>query len=128
MTATRMRLVCKIVGTLGLLDIARHTRVKRFVYNSTSEVYGNGNHHPVAEDIVVVGRDLARSASSAEMEPSGNLALPINLKLRTLELADIRVRRGRSTSGSYYVVGICTFETMFEYPLSALLVSTAVVA
>jgi UDP-glucose 4-epimerase len=37
-------------ATLGLLDIARHTGVKRFVYISTSEVYGMVTTVPVAED------------------------------------------------------------------------------
>jgi UDP-glucose 4-epimerase len=37
-------------ATLGLLDIARHTGVKRFVYISTSEVYGMVTTAPVVED------------------------------------------------------------------------------
>lgn len=38
------------VATLGLLDIARHSGVKRFVYTSTSEVYGLVTTAPVLED------------------------------------------------------------------------------
>jgi len=37
-------------ATLGLLDIARHTKVKRFVYISTSEVYGMVTTVPVSEE------------------------------------------------------------------------------
>jgi len=37
-------------GTLGLLDIARRTNVKRFVYISTSEVYGMVTTVPVSEE------------------------------------------------------------------------------
>ena len=37
-------------ATLGLLDIARHTNVRRFVYISTSEVYGMVTTVPVSED------------------------------------------------------------------------------
>jgi UDP-glucose 4-epimerase len=37
-------------ATLGLLDIARHTKVKRFVYISTSEVYGMVTAVPVSEE------------------------------------------------------------------------------
>lgn len=37
-------------ATLGLLDIARHTNVKRFVYISTSEVYGMVTAVPVSEE------------------------------------------------------------------------------
>jgi UDP-glucose 4-epimerase len=37
-------------GTLGLLEIAMTTEVKRFVYISTSEVYGMVHTTPIAED------------------------------------------------------------------------------
>src|SRR5207344_606821 len=37
-------------GTLGLLEIAMTTEVKRFVYISTSEVYGMVYTTPIAED------------------------------------------------------------------------------
>jgi len=37
-------------GTLGLLEIALTTEVKRFVYISTSEVYGMVHTTPIAED------------------------------------------------------------------------------
>ena len=37
-------------ATLGLLDIARHANIKRFVYLSTSEVYGMVTTVPVSEE------------------------------------------------------------------------------
>ncbi len=38
------------IASLGLLEIARHTGVKRFVYVSTSEVYGKVATGPIAGD------------------------------------------------------------------------------
>lgn len=37
-------------ATLGLLDLARHMGIKRFVYTSTSEVYGIAPTLPIAEE------------------------------------------------------------------------------
>jgi UDP-glucose 4-epimerase len=37
-------------GTLTLLEAARQARVGRFIYTSTSEVYGTAVHAPMAED------------------------------------------------------------------------------
>lgn len=37
-------------GTLGLLELARSADVRRFVYVSTSEVYGTARHAPMTEE------------------------------------------------------------------------------
>ncbi len=42
-------------GTFHLLDAARHYGVKRFVYISSTAVYGVPDHHPLKEDDMLIG-------------------------------------------------------------------------